>query len=268
MTAPATPPSSPSPSFTGQTPNADRRRIVSVLVALVAVAMTAAIAMAATGMPAAGTVANGAPSPSANLKPHADPGGGRGLGRFGGVFGGIGRAGGVEITAIAGSSVSLKTVDGWTRTIDVTSSTEITKGGQTIAAGDLAVGDSIRLRQQRNADGTFTITRVDVVLPTVAGRVTAKTGSTITIEQRGGLSVTVHVGGSTKYRVDDVSGTADLDDVKVGMRIVAEGDQNSDGSLDAARILAGTGKLRGDHPRKDPPGTGPEASPGSSGSSD
>ena len=104
----------------------------------------------------------------------------------------------------------MKTVDGWTRTIEVTSSTQITKGGDTIALGDLAVGDTIRFRQQRNADGSFSVTRIDVVLPTVGGTVTAQDGSTITLKQRDGTSVTVHVDASTKFRVQGVTGAASL----------------------------------------------------------
>ena len=55
----------------------------------------------------------------------------------------------ITITAIDGSSLSLKTEDGWTRTITVTDTTTITKGGATITLGDLAVGDSIRFRQEQ-----------------------------------------------------------------------------------------------------------------------
>ena len=65
---------------------------------------------------------------------------------FGGFGGGIARGlGGVTITAIDGSKLSLKTADGWTRTITVTTDTTITKGGQAIKVGDLDVGDKHRL---------------------------------------------------------------------------------------------------------------------------
>ena len=52
---------------------------------------------------------------------------------------GIVRPGGVEITAINGSNLSLRTVDGWTRTITVAAETELTKGGDSITIADLAV---------------------------------------------------------------------------------------------------------------------------------
>ena len=63
----------------------------------------------------------------------------------------------ITIRAINGSQVSLATEDGWSRTIAVTPTTVITKGGQPIAVSDLAVGDRIRFHQTRNADGTYTV---------------------------------------------------------------------------------------------------------------
>jgi hypothetical protein len=157
--------------------------------------------------------------------------------------GGIGRGGfnSIAITAIDGNSVSLKTDDGWTRTITLTDTTTITKAGSTITAGDLAVGDEVRIGQDRADDGTYTVTRVAVVLPTVVGEVTAVNGSTITITQRGGTTATIHVDADTTFRVDGAAGT--LSDVKVGSIVIAEGTQRADGSLDATRV--GTGFERG-----------------------
>ena len=84
----------------------------------------------------------------------------------------------------------------------MTVDTEITKGGDAIELADLAVGDSIRFRQERNDDGTFTITRIDVVQPHVGGTVTAVTDTTITVELRGGTTVTVHVDEDTAFKVE------------------------------------------------------------------
>ena len=282
-------PTDPAPSFSRRIGHPDRRRIVAILVAGLAVVSIAAVAIGAS--PEATTAADpSASSPAASAQPGASakpetnsdqhdgdawPGQGGpfgekfrlgfgGFGGFDGEFPGIVRPGGVEITAIDGSDLSLKTVDGWTRTITVTSDTEITKGGDTIAVGDLAVGDQIRFRQQRNDDGTFTITRIAVVEPSVAGTVTAKTDSTITIEQRDGTSATVNVDAGTSFRVEGASGTADIDDVAVGMKLVATGEQNSDGSLDASRVFAGNGRPFRDHAGKNTPDASPapSASPG------
>ena len=99
------------------------------------------------------------------------------------------------------------------------------------------MGDEIRFRQQRADDGTFSVTAIVVVLPTVVGEVTRVDGNTITVTQRGGTTATIHVDGDTTYRVNGAAGS--LSDIKVGSIIVAEGTQRTDGSLDAARV--GTG---------------------------
>src|SRR5206468_1026908 len=90
--------------------------------------------------------------------------------------------GGITITAINGNNISLKTADGWTRTITVDSGTTFSKSGATIALGDLKVGDEVGFRQTRETDGTFTIDSIAVILPHAGGEVTAVTGSTITLK--------------------------------------------------------------------------------------
>lgn len=216
-----------------------------------------------------------APAPAASADPnttqpngtdpdHDGPHDGAGKG-FRGGFPGGGRGFGVgfrdiTITAINGSSLSLKTEDGWTRTITVTDSTTITKGGATIAIGDLAVGDSIRFREVKATDGTYSVTAIVVVLPTVVGQISAIDGDTITVTQPGGTTATIHVDSNTKYRVAGNAGS--LSDLKVGSFIIAEGTQRSDGSLDAAAVRGGIGKGRQGHPGF-PDGLGPKDAPAS-----
>lgn len=238
--------------------------------ACLAIVVAAAVTMGAS--PSASPSAPGATTkPDASedpAKPDGGPWGGAGRGIFGGHgrFGGGLGLGAISITAINGSNITLETADGWTRTIAVTSATTITKGGQAIEVGDLAVGDALRFGQTRNADGTFTVNAIQVVLPSVAGTVSAKTASTITIEGRDGASVTVNVDGDTNYEVLGVT-DADLGDVAVGMRIVAAGTRNSDGSLDAAQVRAGAKGLGGGRWDHDKPGRpGSPASPAPSAS--
>ena len=266
------------PTFSRQIAHPDRRKLVLVALASVAVIAAAAVTMGASPGPstaAADPSESASTAPAASTDPGTDsvppihdawPNGGLGafrddfgaFGRFGGAGAPvIGRLGGVEITAIDGSDLDLETVDGWTRTITVTDDTEITRGGDPIELDDLAVGDSVRFRQERSDDGTFSITRIDVVLPHVAGTVTAVTDTTITVELRGGTTATVHVDDGTAFKVEDVTDTAGIADVEVGMRIVASGEQNADGSLDASRVVAGTGRIREDREWK----RAPDASP-------
>ena len=162
----------------------------------------------------------------------------------------LGGFGDITISAIDGSDLSLKTADGWTRTITVGSSTTITRGGQTIAVGDLKVGDQIVFGETKGTNGSFTIDQIRVVLPVVGGQVTAVGSDSITVDQKGGASATIHVSASTTYDVDGNS-SAKLSDVTVGSFVVAEGTQRSDGSLDASAVHAGTRGVRG------PGGMGP-----------
>jgi len=214
--------------------------------------------------PAASTAPGSSTAPG-TTKPDGDRhrfGGFGGPGGFG--LGGFGRFGArdITITAINGSDLSLKTDDGWTRTISVTSTTTITKGGATITVADLAVGDQIAFAQDRATDGTYTVTAIKVVLPATGGQVTAINGNTITVTQPGGTTATIHVDGNTKYQVNGAAGA--LSDIKVGSFIVAEGTQRTDGSLDAAAIHAGDRGIKGPGfpgGRHLPDGREPDASP-------
>jgi len=319
-----------------------RRTVVraAVLVgACLAIVVGAAVTMGAS--PSASPAAPGATTqPKASGDPaKPDRGPWKGFGR--GDFDGHGRFGAITITSISGSNLTLKTEDGWTRTIAITSATTITKEGATIGAGDLSVGDEIRFRQNRAGDGTFTIAAIDVVLPKVAGTVTAVTAdsitvtgrdgtsrtitttssttyrlgtadagrsdvvvgstilatgvagtgndftattvtikaprvagtvtavgaSTITIQKRDGSSLTVNVGADTTIQVAGAD-TAKIGDVTVGMRLMAAGSPNADGSFDAAAIVAGNGRFHGGpfgHDDDNDGAPNPSASPSTTG---
>jgi hypothetical protein len=165
---------------------------------------------------------------------------------WGGKMGGMAMRGGdfrgagfrdITIASIAGSDLALKTDDGWSRTITVTSTTTITKGGATITAADLKVGDEIRFSQTKGTDGTYTVTAIVVVLPHVAGEVKTIDGQTLTVTQPDGTTATIHVDGDTTYLVNGVAGK--LSDIAVGSFIAAEGTLRADGSLDADAVRIG-----------------------------
>ena len=261
---------------------------------------------------------------------------GRGMGGLGDGGSGFGRGGGgqITVTAINGNDLALKTTDGWTRTITVTSATTITEAGQTVAVSDLDVGDTIRFSQTANSDGTYTIDAIVVIVPTVSGtvtevgsgsfkltardgttwtittnastayklgfsdtapagstsdlkvgsivvvqgtsaandamtavtvriqlpraggQVTAKTADTITVTRRDGTTSVIHVSSSTTYQVVDKT-SATLADITVGMTVMAEGTQRTDGSIDATTVVGGM--VRGGHGW-----FGPDAAPGAS----
>jgi hypothetical protein len=249
----------------------------AVLVGVFGVAV--ALAASPTPTPSGGAAATPTPSSSAPAEQKSPstngmPFMGHGFGMFGlGGRGSIavgpgvaGVAGPITISGIDGSKVSLKTADGWTRTITVDSSVTITRAGATASLSDLKVGDEVRIAQTRNSDGTYTVTAIQIVLPTVVGEVTAKGSDTITIKRLDGTTETIHVSSSTTYSVADKT-TASLTDITVGMTIIAQGTARSDGSLDALAVRGGG--VRGMYPGKGPSfgwpfGPKPNASPNAS----
>ncbi len=253
----------PEISFSERLSRPSPRRVALLVGTALAIVIGAAVTMGAS--PSASPSASAAPgattAPTASGDPDK-PDGGRGLFEGRSSFGGHGRIGlgGVSISAISGSNLTLTTEDGWTRTIAVTSSTTVTKGGATIAVADLTVGDKVRFKQARNADGTFTVTAFQVVPPSVGGTVSAKTATSITVDRPDGSKVTIHVDGNTTYEVAGVT-TAGLDDVAVGMRLVAVGTLNTDGSLDATAVRAGNGFRDGKRDHDKPGVPAPSASP-------
>jgi hypothetical protein len=224
----------------------------SALLVLVGVAAAMGASPSPNTDPTSGVGTDPTTAPTVVADPNANPNGTRpdraGMmgGGFRGGFPGMGMGfHDITITQIVDSSISLKTDDGWTRTIAVTDSTTITKGGATIKVGDLAVGDQIRFAEEKASDGTYTVTAINVVLPTVSGQISKIEGNTITITEPGGTTATIHVDSSTTYRL--AGGTGSLSDLKVGTVIVAEGTQRADGSLDADAIGGGFDR-DGDHP--------------------
>ncbi len=180
-------------------------------------------------------IAAASPTPSADADGQRGPGGGPGMD---GMHGMHGMRGAVTVTAIDGTRLSLRTDDGWTRTIDTAGAT-ISKDGATASLADIKVGDEVAFAQQRNADGSYTITSVTIVLPHVGGTVTATSASSITLKDRDGAAVTVQVTSATTYEVAGKS-NATLADVTVGSMVMANGTKNADGSLTATTVRAFT----------------------------
>jgi hypothetical protein len=260
----------PETTFTERLPRRNPRAIAALIGAGLVLVVGAAVTMGAT--PSASPDASGSTaSPPASTDPAAPneelrdgrPGPFGGFGRFGGP-GHIAGLGGPSIAAINGASVRLETEDGWTRTITITDDTTLSRGDETIELADLEAGDRVALRQTRNDDGSFTVTELHVLLPTIGGTVSAVTDDSITVAGRDGSTQTIHVDGDTTF---DVAGDEDatIDDVEVGMRIVAVGEARADGSLDASAVHAGSMKIRGEHWGGTKPGDpAPSASPDSS----
>ena len=162
--------------------------------------------------------------------PGLDDGSDLDLGRFGrGIQGG-----GITITAISGNQVTLGTPDDWHRTITITSSVKLTKGGQDITVSDLKVGDHIRISQTRNDDGSYTVTALTVVVPSIQGKASAITSSGFKVTTRDGSVWTITVDGSTTYSYGQ--GTGSLADVKDGRPVRVTGNVTGDNQMAALNV--------------------------------
>lgn len=224
----------------------------------------------ASNSPATNTTAASAPAtstaaPTTTPSAPAAPGGPGGRGGFGGHggfggpggpggHGGFGRGGGGDgtVTAINGSTLTLRTENG-TETVKTTSTTKYAKERQSTTFSQIKVGDVVRIAALRPTTaaavpgtGTVTATEIDVVLPTLAGRVTAVAAGKYTVVGRSGELLTISVSSSTRYYDGTTKSTASA--VKVGSRIFAEGAQDTLTHLNAdtvtvlPKLVAGAGK--------------------------
>jgi hypothetical protein len=214
-------------AFSGTTRGPSRRRVGLVLGgAAILIVAAAATSLAASSPPpsrsagTASTVQGGTTTDDL-----AAPG----LGRFGRI--GLGE---ITIESISGNEVTLKTADGWRRTITITSSVELTKGGQTIGVGDLKVGDQVRFRQTRNEDGSYAVTALAVVVPTIKGTAGDITSNGFKVTTRDGSVWTVTVDDSTTYSYGQ--GTGSLSDVKAGEGVRVAGLVTADNQMTATNV--------------------------------
>lgn len=221
-------------AFSTRTPRQSRLRVAAVAAAAAALAVgVVATSMAASPAPAAtgstSTATTRAPlTPFLALEPSTEEAfdldhqrGGKGFRN-------------IRITAIRGSNVTLATDDGWTRTIAVTDSVEITKGGEAIELSGLAVGDQVRLRQIRGDDGSYTVEAIAVVVPSVRGTVSEVSASGFKVTTRDGSVWTIAVNGTTTYRFGPGAGT--LVDVTNGTVARVQGASTGDNALTALTV--------------------------------
>lgn len=140
------------------------------------------------------------------------------------------------VTAVNGSTLTITGRDAALHTITVDSNTRYLKAGQTAALTDIATGSAIMAQGTLNSDGSLSALRISIVLPHVAGKVTAVNGSSITITNIWGATHTVITSSGTTYAMPGAK-TATAASVIVGARIAAAGTLSADGqTLNAVRI--------------------------------
>ena len=170
------------------------------------------------------------------------------------------------MTAVTADSITVTGRDGTSRTITTRSSTTYRVGTADANRSDVVVGSTI-LATGAGTGNDFTATTVTIKAPRVAGTVTAVSASTITIQKRDGSSLTINVGADTTIAVAGAD-AAKIGDVTVGMRLMAAGGPNADGSFDATAVVAGNGKFHGGpfgHDDDNDGAPNPSASPSTTG---
>jgi hypothetical protein len=172
----------------------------------------------------------------------------------------MGGAGGV-VSAVTATSITVTSPSGTATTYTITSSTTVTKDRASATIADLAVGDDVHI--MLSSSSSSTATRIDIVQPSVAGKVSAVSGDTITITGPNATSQTVIVSSTTTYTKDGASAT--LADVTVGSSIFAEGSfasSSSTSTLDATSVGIGVAPQGGPgaHPFGGPDQQGPPPS--------
>jgi hypothetical protein len=156
---------------------------------------------------------------------------------------------------VNGSTIKIKDIMGFTRTIKTTGATTYTRGGQ--SATSSAVTNGAQIAAQGTVDGNGTdldASKVAVLLPRVAGTVQSVSGSSFVIQGVDGAKHTVTTNGSTTFRMGRAQ--ASLSDVKQGVRVVAMGERQSTGDVTASSVQIAPG-----HPQN-PPNGAPPAPPG------
>jgi len=149
----------------------------------------------------------------------------------------------ITISSISGSNVSLKTDDGWSRTIALTDSVKVTKGGQEIGISDLSVGDQVRLSQTHNDDGTYTVDALVVVVPSVGGTTSDISPTGFKVTTRDGSVWTITVNSSTQYAYGKGGGS--LSDVTDGAAVTVLGTSTDDNALTALTVRVAPDRAAG-----------------------
>lgn len=236
MDTPASNPSEPTKRRRALTRGARAARVAAIG-GLAAGASFAAVTGISAATGTSGSTGGSGSSATAPAPPVGGPHGHRGgpfgpgghLGRGGPGDGGPGGNGGT-ITAIKGSTLSLRTENG-TETVVTSSSTTYRKEMQKVSFSDLAVNDVVHVAATpastssatpaERGTGTVDATAVMVVEPSFEGRVTSFSSGTYSLVGRDGQLLKVKPTKSTRYY--DGMTQAGASAISVGSHVRAEG---------------------------------------------
>ncbi len=161
-----------------------------------------------------------------------------------------GRGVGGTITDIKGDTLTLKTMNGGTATVKVTSSTEYRKEGQSAKFSDLKAGDTIGVRGESTGENSWTATAV-IVNPGgmmreqlgkkfIAGEVTKIEDTKLTIKRIDGEIQVIEVDENTSFK-NAKRESITLADIKIGDRVMGRGDLKDGTFVPAVLNVGGPG---------------------------
>lgn len=155
-----------------------------------------------------------------------------------------------QVASVSGSTITVSDRQG-TQTIHVSSATTYTTdGGAASSLSAVVKGAEIEAVGSKNSDGSLNAEAVEIETPHASGKVSAVSGTTITVTDPRGTQ-TIHVSASTRYDTvtmganGSIKTASSLSAVKAGVFIMAEGSTNSDGSLSAQTVYIVTAPAGG-----------------------
>lgn len=148
------------------------------------------------------------------------------------------------VQAVASGSFTLQRENGTDVTVDVSATTAIKMGGQTLPASDIAAGARVEASGTLNADGSLaaTVVRIaneqsDKAVDRLNGTVTAAASGSapsFIVTTTSGTTVTVNLAANAIIRVGDHLGTAQ--DITQGAQVQILGTVNTNGSFTATLV--------------------------------
>jgi hypothetical protein len=140
------------------------------------------------------------------------------------------------VTAASSTSLTVKLANGSSETLAIDTNTTFFEGRTAVTDAALTTGERVNVTP--SAIALATAARIDIVLITLEGNVTAVSGNVITITGGAGFTRSIDVSATTTYT--EAGKPATLSDVVVGLRVTARGTVSADqASLVASTVAIG-----------------------------
>ena len=158
------------------------------------------------------------------------------------------------VTAVGAGSLTVHRANGQDVTVNVSTTTTITKLGLPIGFADIKVGDRVEARGTRVDDHTIAAVAIEVETQdnhgehegaTASGTVMSKDTSSLVVMAPNGVKTTVQFDASTKITKKGTAITAG--DIKVGDHVEAEGSRVDDHTILATKITVEDPQTSGHH---------------------